>query len=474
MTIDRRTLLALLAVGGASAGSLGFVGHPEQRRYRSMDLESLPGERDGRQLWLNWSYNRYAYPGASVTPASEDALARTVRDAPGTVRVAGSGHSFSDLVPTDDTLIFLGQFQEVHGVDPAAGLAEIDGGVRIWKLVEALEEAGVALPNLPDISEQTIAGSIATATHGSGMSNPCMSAEVRGLRLVLADGSIAECSPDQNADLFRASQVAMGMTGVISRLNYRVEPLYWLRQNWHVEPYRDVLADAMNRFAAHDMFEFFYVPFSDRCLVISHDRSEEGDSGTERPDEDETALLIGARDVLGWSETLRRAALTVAADSLQATNRQGVYHELLTNERPAKFNEMEYFLPVSNGLEVLDQVITILEAEYPQVFFPIEVRYIKGDDVWLSPFNGEDRISISLHRHYRESYEMLFTRFEPIFKAAGGRPHWGKLHSLTPRELDAMYPNYRDFLRVRREVDPQGKFLNPTLRARFGVDASAL
>jgi FAD/FMN-containing dehydrogenase len=101
------------------------------------------------------------------------------------------------------------------------------------------------------------------------------------------------------------------------------------------------------------------------------------------------------------------------------------------------------------------------------VFFPIEVRYIKGDDIWLSPFYQRDTCSIAVHRYFEEDFTPYFKTIEPIFRKYQGRPHWGKLNTLGREELRSLYPRWDEFAAVRRELDPQGRFLNPYLRELF-------
>jgi FAD/FMN-containing dehydrogenase len=101
------------------------------------------------------------------------------------------------------------------------------------------------------------------------------------------------------------------------------------------------------------------------------------------------------------------------------------------------------------------------------LFFPLEYRRVQADNLWLSPFYQRDSVSISVHEVARRPYEPIFRLLEPIFWKYDGRPHWGKLHSLSARELARLYPRWRDFQELRREWDPQGKFLNDALRKLF-------
>ncbi len=143
--------------------------------------------------------------------------------------------------------------------------------------------------------------------------------------------------------------------------------------------------------------------------------------------------------------------------------------KLLSTERSIRFNEMEYHVPAEEQLAALREVLAAIEANRRDVFFPIEARRIAPDDAWLSPFQGGERGSIAVHCYYRDQYEFLFSLVEPILRRHGGRPHWGKLNSLTGADFAGLYPRWKDFLDVRRSLDPQGRMLNPYLKGVFGA-----
>lgn len=135
--------------------------------------------------------------------------------------------------------------------------------------------------------------------------------------------------------------------------------------------------------------------------------------------------------------------------------------------RNTRFNEMEYQLPVKQGLACFEEVMEILQQQKAPVFFPIEFRYVRGDDIWLSPFYQQDSVSISVHQFYKQDYQVIFDLVEPIFRKYGGRPHWGKLHSLEARQLCELYPKWDEFMQLRKSLDPQDKWLNPYLERLF-------
>jgi FAD/FMN-containing dehydrogenase len=144
-------------------------------------------------------------------------------------------------------------------------------------------------------------------------------------------------------------------------------------------------------------------------------------------------------------------------------------HRIFPKLRGVPFNETEYQIPAEHGMSCLAEVRHAMRRSGEAVFFPVEFRYVKGDDLWLSPFYGRDSVSISVHRYHRQDHRPLFAHVEPVFARYGGRPHWGKLHSLRGPQLRDMYPRWDDFLRVRAQLDPDGKFLNGYMREVLGV-----
>jgi FAD/FMN-containing dehydrogenase len=143
--------------------------------------------------------------------------------------------------------------------------------------------------------------------------------------------------------------------------------------------------------------------------------------------------------------------------------------KLLSTERPVRFNEMEFHLPAETQLAALREVVAAIETKRPDVFFPIEVRRIAPDDAWLSPFQGGERGSVAVHCYYKDEWEFLFTLIQPILRRHGGRPHWGKLNSLTGTDFAALYPRWNDFKELRRSLDPQGRLLNGYLKGIFAA-----
>ena len=178
----------------------------------------------------------------------------------------------------------------------------------------------------------------------------------------------------------------------------------------------------------------------------------------------------------GWYElpvAERKVAIDTVAKSLVGppTSVVDVSYKILANVRNYRFNEMEYSVPIDAGPACLREVLRTIEEKAVDVVFPLEYRYVRGDDLWLSMAQGGDRAAISIHQDARFDYRPYFDVIEPIFWKYEGRPHWGKVNSLSFAELWKLYPRLKDFLDVRARLDPKGRLLNDHLRKQLGVPA---
>jgi FAD/FMN-containing dehydrogenase len=142
---------------------------------------------------------------------------------------------------------------------------------------------------------------------------------------------------------------------------------------------------------------------------------------------------------------------------------------MLSTVRAVRFNEMEWAVPAGRGADALREIKALIgRREFP-LMFPLEIRWVKGDDLWLSPNHGRDSVHISVHQYVGMPWEAYFDAVQAICLNHGGRPHWGKMHSLKAAQLSRLYPRWDDFLALREKMDPAGVFLTPYLRGLFGV-----
>ncbi len=428
--------------------------------------------------WANWSGWVRSEPQLTARPASEAELAAAMRDGIGPMRVVGSGHSFTALGETNGTLISLDGFQGVVGVDRQALTATVRAGSKIHSLGRPLFDAGVGLKNQGDIDRQAIAGAVGTGTHGTGPSLGSLSAEVRAFRLVTASGEVLACSPSSNADVWEAGRVSFGSLGVMSEITLGVRKAYKLSERNWVMPAADCWRDLGKLRDAHRHFEFFWFPYADAVVAKSLDETEDAvgeplsseqmHARGERVSADQRAFKYGcevARFVPGLSARLQKF-FTQA--SMGASARSRWSHEIFPSARNVRFNEMEYAVPAGNGVDCIREIAEAVRAQKIPGCFPLEFRFVKGDDIWLSPFYKRDAVTISVHQYNKQSYGQLFDAAEAIFKRYGGRPHWGKLHTLKANDFAKLYPKWEEFRALRRRLDPGAKLLNSYLKGIFG------
>ena len=457
--LNRRGMLSALVAAALGTPMLG----------RSLTALAVDSNGTRRIPWRNWSGSQQCFPEARVAPASVADLQQLLRETRSIVRPVGAGHSFTPLVPTDGTIVSLSRLSGVVSHDAQRLQATVRAGSRLGELGQPLEDIGQAMINMPDIDEQSLAGCLATATHGTGATIGCMSTFVTALQMVDARGDIIDCSADNNPELFAAARVSLGSLGIITEVTLQnVAPYRLVRQTVWRE-LDEILAIADDLADKHRNFEFYYIPFSGMGFTDAHDLTQEGVSSTDRIDgNDAVGDLKLARDWLDWSPRVRELVLGSYMKTLTDERVVESSWKNYASERNVRFNEMEYHLPRENGLQAVREIRDALEAQHHEVFFPIEVRFIKGDDLWLSPFYQRDTCSIAVHRTFDEDFQPYFATIEPIMRRHGGRPHWGKLNTLGAQDFRQLYPRWDDFVALRREYDPEGRFLNPYLASLFG------
>lgn len=412
-------------------------------------------------------------PSQMASPADEDELRTLIAGTVGQVRVRGTGHSFTPVCATHGTLISLaampGDFLG-HGGAEAAPTARLNAGRPLHDLSQALQVHDRGFRNLGDIDVQTLAGATMTGTHGSGRTLRSLSGELVSVKLMTATGDIVTAHNDSDPDLVDAARVSLGTLGILLEAEINVRPAYRLRRETTPRRTQDLLADAMTLWEQHRHFEFFALPFSDFSLSVIHDETTEPDRqenvGDDTKSLQQLKMLRSATRRLPW---LRRRIMNAIAGSIRPEIKISDSWRVLASKRETRFHEMEYHLPVSQGLEALAEILALIEKERSEVFFPIECRMTASDTGWLSPFQGEPRISVAIHAYQADDHRWFVERAEPVFRQRGGRPHWGKMHSLTAPDFSELYPDFSRFQNLRARMDPEGRFLNPHLAVVFGA-----
>jgi FAD-linked oxidoreductase len=422
----------------------------------------------------NWSGLVECRPARLEEPADLEGIARVLRESAGAgrrVRVAGGGHSFTELAATDGTLVRLRRFQGIE--DPAApGAAWVRGGTRLRELNAGLSARGLALENLGDIDRQTIAGAVGTGTHGTGAGLGSLSTQVTALTLVTAAGEVIECSEMDQPEVFRAAQVSLGALGVLARLRLRVVPAFRLEGVRRRVPLDACLESLGRERGAHRHFELYWFPYADSVQTKAFDPTAEPARGRLARWADEWlaeniafgALCCACR---AWPALSPRA-------SRLAARLQGEARDVLDSPRAfctrrlVRFQEMEYGVPQDAAADVIREVREWVARRRPAVCFPLECRFVKADAIPLSPAFGRDSAFVAVHAYRGMEFRDYFDGVEAIFRNHQGRPHWGKLHTAQAPELRRLYPLWDDFQAVRARLDPGRLFGSPYLERLLG------
>jgi FAD-linked oxidoreductase len=430
-----------------------------------------------RANWTNWGRNQACAPAEIRRPATESELVDLVKQAAANgqrVKAVGAGHSFTSIACTDGVLVDLGRYTRVLSHDAATNRVTVEAGIPLYRLCHELDARGLALENMGDIDRQTIAGATQTATHGTGLRFRNLSSQIVGLRLVTGDGSVLDCSPTENADVFDAARVGLGALGLLSTVTLQCVPAFRLHAIEEPVPVDDVLAQLDELVVDNDHYEFYWVPHTRWALTKRNRRTDEPARPRTRTREwiDDIALpnlAFGTMCRVGrWRPSLapRLARLIPGSGPIDYIDRSD---KVFTSPRYVRFWEMEYAIPRAALPEALQRVRRLYDQAGLHIPFPVEVRVTAGDDIPLSTAHGRDTGYIAVHVYRGTPYDAYFTGVERIMDDYGGRPHWGKLHFQRAETLAPRYPRWSDFQRVRARLDPEGRFANPYLDRVLGA-----
>ncbi|HEY7640479.1 MAG TPA: D-arabinono-1,4-lactone oxidase [Steroidobacteraceae bacterium] len=417
--------------------------------------------------WKNWSGSVQAQPSRLASPRTEDELATIVRGA-AKVRVVGAGHSFMPLCATPGVLLSLAELDSPIEVDADGASAWVPAGWSLKRLTAALWERGYSLLNQGDINPQSLAGAMGTGTHGTGAELGSLSTFARGFRLMLADGSIVECSKEQRPELFEAQRLSLGLLGVATRIRVTLMPAYHLEERIERVPIAAAIEHFEEVARTHRHAEFFVFPYADEVIMKTLHPAAEAGAFKEPSSSDETIFRFCC-DVTAAAPAVARVLQRQLMRLIRSSRRTGPAYRIFPSERTVSFEEMEYEMPRAAGLGTLQEAIAWVRKRKLPVAFPFEFRWVAADDIWLSPFNDGPGASISMHQYSKMQWRDLLAAAEPIFRGNGGRPHWAKRHTLTSKDVFALYPLAERFCKVRAQVDPAAKFANAHLAELFGI-----
>lgn len=430
--------------------------------------------------WRNWSGLASSSAARVSRPGSPDQVVDAVRRASQeatTVKMVGTGHSFTDIAAPDHTLLRPDRLTGITSVDRESMTVTARSGTQLKALNTALEHLGLSLHNMGDIAEQTLAGATSTGTHGTGGVAAGLAAQLAGLEIVTGTGDLLLATPEENPDIFDVARVGLGALGILTSLTFRVEPLFVLEAHEQPMTWHQALEDHDRLVADAHHVDMYWFPHTDRMMVKQNIRTTL-EPGEQQPPsalaawwEDDllsNTVFGGLVSVLNRAPALTRPVNQVTGRALSERRYSDLAHRVFITPRRVVFREMEYAVPREVGLDVLRECRRVIDAHDWRISFPVEIRTAPADDVPLSTAHGRDSLYLAFHTARDADHRDYFNGIEPVLRAAGGRPHWGKLHTRTAADLAPAYDRWDDFLAMRERLDPHRVFANDYLRRVLG------
>ena len=419
----------------------------------------------------NWSGN-YTYRTQNLhTPHTVEQLQEVVSQYP-KIKCLGSRHSFNGIADSTEQLISLQHLDKIVSLDRERMTVTVEAGIRYGQLCEFLNREGFALHNLASLPHISVAGAIATATHGSGVRNGNLATAVSAMEIVTASGEKICLSRESNKEVFEGAVVGLGGLGIVSQLTLDLLPTFTMRQ--------DVYENLSMTQLSANFDEIMSSAYS--VSLFTHWKNENFTQvwikGLVEADSDDNDTFDKA--ISEWfGATLSTRPLHPLPDmSAENCTEQGgvpgAWFERLPHFRmeftPSRGEELqsEYLLPRVHALSALEAIQQIGEQISPLLLVS-EVRTVAADTLWMSPCYKQDCVAIHFTWKPKwDAVEKVLPLIEAQLEPFEARPHWGKLFTMSPARIQSLYPTLPDFRRLLTEYDPQGKFRNEFLETYIG------
>ena len=399
------------------------------------------------KMWTNWVGNQSFTPKQRIEASSESDVQHWVSYATKEglgIRTVGTGHSFTPIVETD-ILLSTEPMRGILNINVAKHQVTALPKTTIADFGEPLWEKGLALANQGDIDTQAIVGAIATATHGSGRKYGNFSTALVGARFVDGMGNIINVSETENQDVLPALQTSIGLLGMMTQVTLKVVPAYHLHAKYATLPYAEVIERLEDFINNYRHLSFFWLPTDASAALYCLDKG-------------------GADDCV--VKLYNEVPADTQIDNVE-NERLDRSYKIYPMHYDPNFHEMEYFLPIEHAKDILHDMRKLMMRWLPLSIYPLEIRTVGKDDIWMSPNYQRDNLVVSISGQPGTDYWDYLRACDSVFAQYKGRPHWGKLHFMTADRLERLFPRYNDFVAMRRRFDPKGTFLNAHTRPLF-------
>lgn len=410
--------------------------------------------------FVNWAKNVTSRPAVWHAPAHEAELCEIVRGAGGrSVRVVGATHSWSAIAAPEQIAVTLDQLTGVVRCDDAR--VTVRAGTRLRDLNVALAAEGRALPIMGSIAAQTIAGMIATGTHGSSLVHGNLSSLVEGLRLIDGRGELHEIAGDDPR--LDGARVHLGALGLVTAVTLRIGPAFQLAETVENVSIGEVPAALATIARSAEYAKVWWMPHTPFASVFRYERTGEPTSVRPSPvwqrriDDNLHTWLFPALLRLGRVRPLVAPISRAVGRSFARGRRVGPSTLMLSTPMPARHRETEAAVPLDRAGEALERVVRRIDRDRLMVNFPIEARFVRGDRGWMSPAYGGETCQLGAYC-FGPGTDAYFAAFWREMRELGARPHWGKELDHAADEVRAAWPEAGRFLELRDQLDPGRTF----------------
>lgn len=423
--------------------------------------------------WQNWAGNIRFSPNEIAQPRNTQEVVDLVKTGR-KIRCIGTGHSWSELAPTDDILMATDSLNRILSIDKVANTATIQAGAKLENLNIELWEQGYSLSNLGSIARQSLAGAISTATHGSGINFQVLASQVTSFKLVNAAGEIVVIDKVADSELFNSAIISLGSLGIITEMTIKIDPKFHLHERSGLMDFEEVCDNILDWVNEHNHIKMWWFPHTDKMMVYRYNRTYEpiDDTWFRQKLMDEWVSVYFYRFMLWWGNRKPTRRKTInnryLVSLLPDVNRIEKSYKVFNVPEPPLHRETEWAFDIKLTPTLLREYRKMVEDKGHLINFIQEIRFVKGDDFSLSPCYGRDSVYVGAYNADDRGWDELLSDFEEIIGIKyNGRPHWGKEFNVGTDYLKSVYPKWEEFEDVRKEMDPEGQFMNPMLTNLF-------
>jgi FAD/FMN-containing dehydrogenase len=424
--------------------------------------------------WQNWAGNVRFNPKEVGQPRNTEEVIDLIKSGR-KIRCVGTGHSWSELIPSGDVLVNTDALNRIVDLDTVANTATIQAGAKLENLNVELWERGYAFKNIGSIARQSLAGAISTGTHGSGINYQILASMVRSFKMVTGIGEVIELDREKDKERFHTALVSMGMLGIITEMTIDVDPKFNLHEKSGIMNFDEVCDNILDWVNEHNHIKMWWFPHTDKMMVYRYNRTYEpvNDTWFRQKLMDEWVSVYFYRMMLWWGnrKPSRRQFINdkILTPFLADVDRIERSYKVFNVPEPPIHRETEGAFDINLTPTVLREYRKMVEQRGHYINFIQEIRFVKGDEHALSPCYGRDSVYVGCYNADNNGWNELLSDFEEtVGTPYQGRPHWGKEFNVGADYLKNAYPKWDDFQQLRAELDPNGQFRNSMLEALFG------